>query len=150
MRKTQKKMKTPHKILDVWIKTQSLVLDKLLKLTGQALLFPTCNFGTKTPWLQAFRNASCLCKAAAGGIRYKNLQLGSSGSAHTNQVLWSKQWGVTVPPVWLYHDRESWLDLLPATCEMFVENLLLRCYFCLCHGDIQARLVKYLHVIYCT
>lgn len=36
-RNTQKEMKTWYKL---WIKTQVLVLDKLLKSTGQALLFP--------------------------------------------------------------------------------------------------------------
>lgn len=43
-RNTQKEMKTWHKTLDVWIKTQGLVLDKLLKYTGQALIFPICHF----------------------------------------------------------------------------------------------------------
>lgn len=110
--------KTRHKTLDVWLKIQGSVLDKLLKPTGQALLFPTCNIGSKTKWPQMFRTASCLCKAAASGIHYKNLQLRSSGSVQTNQVLWSKHWGVTGPPVWLYHDRKSWLDLsmLPVRC----------------------------------
>lgn len=79
-RNTQKEMKTWHKTLDVWIKTQGLVLEKLWKSSGQALLFPKCNFGTKSKWPQTFRTASHLCKAAVGGISYKNLQLGSSGS----------------------------------------------------------------------
>lgn len=94
MRNTEKKtMKTRPKTLDDWIKTQGLVLDKHLKFKGQVLLLPHVISEPKQSDLRRFALHLALCEAAAGGIHAKNLQLGFSGSAQTNQVLWSKHRG---------------------------------------------------------
>lgn len=125
------------------------MLDKHLKFKGQALLLPHVISEPKHSDLRRFALHLCLCEAAAGGIHAKNLQLGFSGSAQTNQVLWSKHRGVMVPPVWLYHDRESRLDLLPATCDMFVESPLLRSFKSLTSWKtIKAGQIFAFHLLY--
>lgn len=86
-------MKPRPKTLDDWIKTQGLVLDKHLKFKGQALLLPHVISEPKQSDLRRFALHLALCEAVAGGIHAKNLQLGFSGSAQTNQVLWSKHRG---------------------------------------------------------
>lgn len=106
-----------------------LVLDKHMKLKRQARLLPRVISEPKQsdPRRFAPHLAPFVRLQQVASVR-RIYSWVFSGSAQTHQVLWSKHRGVTVPPVWLSHDRESRLDLSPATCDMFAESLLLRCF----------------------